>query len=202
MAKNSESLLRRKQLVVRDAIWNAAIDLFAEKGFDQTTVDGIAAAAGLSQRTFFRYFASKNDLLGQGMTAYGEALRAAIKAAPKSAQAFQVLRGAVLEIAAAVASLPRTRDVIAVVMQSPAAREAQLSRRAEVEDSLAQAFAARMKKGRENELTARLLAGLTLNLLDVTIRLWSADPAQPITAIAEQVMKSLCNVVAGAEGRS
>ena len=78
MAANSEELLRRKQQVVQDAIWNAAIDLFGEKGFDATTVDDIAAAAGVSQRTFFRYFASKSDLMGQSMLAYGEMLRAAI----------------------------------------------------------------------------------------------------------------------------
>lgn len=199
MAKNSEMLLKRKQLVVQDAIWNAAIDLFAEKGFDEATVDDIAAAAGVSQRTFFRYFASKSDLLGQGMLAYGEALRAAIKAAPKSAQEFEVLRGAVLEIAATVASLPRTREVIAVVMQCPAAREAQLSRRAEVEEKVAQAYAARIKKGSQNEMTARLLAGLTLTLLDVTLRLWYANPVQEITVVAERVMQNLHHVVAGVD---
>jgi AcrR family transcriptional regulator len=46
LATNSEVLLRRKQQVVQDAIWNAAIDLFGKKGFDETTVDDIAAAAG------------------------------------------------------------------------------------------------------------------------------------------------------------
>ena len=49
-------LQARKQEFVRDAIWTAAIDLFAEKGFEETTVDDIVAAAGTSRRTFFRYF--------------------------------------------------------------------------------------------------------------------------------------------------
>jgi len=195
-------LLRRKQQVVQDAIWNAAIDLFGEKGFDETTVDDIAAAAGVSQRTFFRYFASKSDLMGQGMLAYGVAIRAAIKASPKSAPAFDILRKAVLDVAAMVASSPRTRDVIAVVIKFPAARDAQLSRRAEVEEHIAQAFAARLKKGRKNELTARLLAGITLTVLDQTLHFWYADGAPNIAVVAEQVMKRLCSVVAGAEDRS
>jgi len=199
LTASSKMLLRRKQQVVQDAIWNAAIDLFGEKGFDQATVDDIAAAAGVSQRTFFRYFASKNDLMGQSMLDYGDLLSAAIQASPKSANAYGVLRMAVLEIAAEVASFARTRDVIAVVIQCPAAREAQLSRRAEVEENVAQAFAARMKKGRKDELTARLLAGLTLTILDLTMRLWFADGAQKITAVAKQVMKGLCSLVADAE---
>ena len=199
MARKSEVLLKRKQQVVQDTIWNAAIDLFGEKGFDATTVDDIAAAAGVSQRTFFRYFASKSDLMGQGMVSYGIAIRAAIQASPKSARAFDVLRTAVLEVAAAVASYPRTWDVIAVVIKYPAARDAQLSRRAEVEESVAQAYAARMKKGREGELTSRLLAGITLTVLDVTMRLWSADGSQDISAVAEQVMERLGSIAIEAD---
>ncbi len=200
MATNSEVLLRRKQQVVQDAIWNAAIDLFGKKGFDETTVDDIAAAAGVSQRTFFRYFASKSDLMGQGMLTYGEALRAAIKASPKSANAFDVLRGAVLDVATTVASFPRTRDVIAISIKCPAAREAQLSRMGQVEQIVAQAFAARMKRGRENEMSSRLLGGLTLTILDETMRLWFNGGTQDIAVVAEQVMKGLCSLVAGADG--
>ena len=198
MSANSE-LLKRKQKVVQDAIWNAAIDLFGEKGFDDTTVDDIASTAGVSQRTFFRYFASKSDLMGQGMLVYGEALRAAIKASPKSAQAFDVLRRAVLEVAAMVASSPRTHDVIAIVVNYPAAREAQLSRMDQIEQSVAQAYSSRMKKGRENELASRLLAGLTFTILDETMRLWSVNGAPSITVVAERVMKRLCSLVAGAD---
>src|SRR5437899_1533793 len=50
------TLQARKQRLVRDAIWDAAIDLFAQEGFDETTVDDIARAAGVSRRSFFRYF--------------------------------------------------------------------------------------------------------------------------------------------------
>jgi AcrR family transcriptional regulator len=198
LATNSELLLKRKQQVVQDAIWNAAIDLFAVKGFDESTVDDIVAAAGVSQRTFFRYFASKNDLMGKGMLTYGEALKAAIEACPDSADPFDVLRKAVLEIAATVASIPRTRDVIAVSINCSAAREAQLSRMGAVEEIVSQAFSVRIKKGRDNELTSRLLAGLTLKILDVTMRLWFEGGGKDITVVAERVIKGLCNLVPAA----
>src|ERR1022692_4783948 len=53
----------RKQQAVREIIWEAAIDLFEQKGYDETTVDEVAQAAGISQRSFFRYFATKGDLM-------------------------------------------------------------------------------------------------------------------------------------------
>jgi hypothetical protein len=88
--------------------------------------------------------------------------------------------------------------VIAIAIKYPAAREAQLSRRAEVEGSVAQAFATRLKNSRKNEMTARLLAGLTLTILDVTLGQWYAGGVQDVTAVAEQVMKKLSTLVAGA----
>ena len=81
-AGDPRTLHARKQQFVRDAIWDAATDLFAEKGFDETTVDDIAEAAGVSRRSFFRYFSSKSDLMAHGMVSYGAELSEAIELAP------------------------------------------------------------------------------------------------------------------------
>ncbi|MEU7813990.1 TetR family transcriptional regulator [Pseudonocardia sp. NPDC049154] len=58
----AERLDRRRDAATR-AIERAAVALFAERGFDRVSVDDVAVAAGISQRTFFRYFASKDDIL-------------------------------------------------------------------------------------------------------------------------------------------
>jgi len=189
----TETLKSRKQDVVRNAIWDAAVDLFAEKGFDETTVEEIAQAAGVSRRTFFRYFSSKNDLMGQGIVDYGTALSEAIRACPRSLSQIEVVHQTVLKVATGAADYPRLRKIMHVSETSPTAREAQMSRRAELEDRATEAFAERCRK-RSKDPTARLLAGLTLAMLDVTFRLW-LDREQDISDTAEQVFQTLVGVV-------
>ncbi|HEY3258655.1 MAG TPA: TetR family transcriptional regulator [Pseudonocardiaceae bacterium] len=53
----------RRRSTSRVELEQVAFDLFADKGFEETTVDEIAAAAGISRRTFFRYYESKNDVV-------------------------------------------------------------------------------------------------------------------------------------------
>src|ERR1700730_18539367 len=105
------TLQTRKQQVVRDAIWDAATDLFADKGFDETTVDDIAQAAGVSRRSFFRYLASNNDLLSHGLVNYGAELAAAIDACPQTYSLSEVFLETVLRVAQKSPAHPRARKI-------------------------------------------------------------------------------------------
>jgi AcrR family transcriptional regulator len=71
---------QRKKQFTKDALIAAALELFAAKGYDHTAVHEITDAVDVSERTFFRYFASKEDLvlsfIGEGATAFAEALAA------------------------------------------------------------------------------------------------------------------------------
>jgi AcrR family transcriptional regulator len=189
-------LQARKQDVVRSAIWDAAIGLFAERGFDETTIDEIARAAGVSTRTFFRYFASKADLMGQGMITYRSLLGEAVRRAPDALTPMQVLRHTVHRVAADAAAQPRTRQIVDIASASPAAREAQLARRAEVENALAESFAIRSRTGADDDVSGRLLAALTLAAVDVTFRVWSKTEGADIAAIADDVLDTLTGLVA------
>jgi len=185
----------RKQDVVRGALWDAAVDQFAEKGFEETTVDDIARVAGVSTRTFFRYFASKNDLMGQGMVTYQALLSAAIHGAPPALPPLEIVRHTVREVASEAASHPRTRQIVRIASASVAAREAQLSRRGEVENVVAKAFAERCRTSPADDVTPRLLLGLTMSILDVTFRVWSKQGDADIAAIVEDVFAALTGLV-------
>jgi AcrR family transcriptional regulator len=186
------TLQARKQQFVRDAIWDAAIDLFAQKGFDETTVDDIAELAGVSRRSFFRYFSSKSDLMAQGIVSYGTALTDAIQSCPRTYSFTEVFQETVLQVAKLSAANSRTRKIMQIAAEYPAAREAQLSRLAEVQDHVAEAFARRCKKGGKSDwMMANLLAGLTLSILGAIFRSWFDNNPSDISVTIDQAFATL-----------
>ena len=75
-----------------------ALRLFAERGFDDTTVDQIAAEAGVSRRTFFRYFDSKAEVLWSEFDAEVDNLRSVLAATPSDVPIMESVRAAVLAV--------------------------------------------------------------------------------------------------------
>ena len=95
------SLRERTRGAVRDEVMRCAWILFAEQGYAATTVEQVAEAAGMSRRTFFRYFANKDDLVLQRMLESSQQLADELAARPADEPAWQALRAAfdpVLEV--------------------------------------------------------------------------------------------------------
>jgi AcrR family transcriptional regulator len=76
--KNPEGLRERKRRETRQRLAETGLRLFLEKGYEQTTLDEIAEAAGVSRRTVFHYFDHKGDILLAWKSGLAEAMRAAI----------------------------------------------------------------------------------------------------------------------------
>ncbi|HYH50430.1 MAG TPA: TetR family transcriptional regulator [Acidimicrobiia bacterium] len=95
----AEGLRERHRKRTAADLEEAALRLFSEKGFDAVTIDDIAAAADVSRRTFFRYFASKEDvILSDHPKRLGE-LQAALDRRPADEPALTALRHAILSLA-------------------------------------------------------------------------------------------------------
>jgi AcrR family transcriptional regulator len=91
---------RKRQETLR-RITDAGVALFVERGFDAVTIDEIAAAAGISRRTFFHYFRSKDDVLLSFQSGMGEQIAERVRAAPEGARPFAAVRDAVVASCAA-----------------------------------------------------------------------------------------------------
>jgi len=81
----------------RGELSHLALQLFLERGFDSTTVDDIAAAAGIGRRTLFRYFASKNDLPWGDFEVLLERMRGFLRGLPVDMPLLEALGAAVIE---------------------------------------------------------------------------------------------------------
>ncbi len=125
----------------RSRLEQAALALYAERGFENTTVAEIAERAGLTERTFFRHFADKREVLFGGAGALVERLVAPIAAAPDSAAPIEAAMAG-LEAAAALleerADLARQRH--AVIAASPELQERELIKLAFVGNAIGDAL--------------------------------------------------------------
>lgn len=97
---DSHTLRERKKARTRHAIEACALELFASKGYEATTIEAITAECDISPRTFFRYFSSKDDILLGGSDARLTRLTQLLKARPAEESPLRALREAVVAVTA------------------------------------------------------------------------------------------------------
>jgi AcrR family transcriptional regulator len=187
----SPTIQERKQQVVRTAIWDAATDLFFEKGYDETTVEDIAEKAGVSRRSFFRYFSSKADLMGHGIVGYAAYLSDAIDGFPPEDSLAEIFRKTVLQAAQECAAHPRTRKIMEIAAKYPAAREAHHSRTPELQVRVTEAYARRVAKHSKEDLSPAIIAGLTLSVLSLIFQSWFEQRDKDISDVVNQALSTL-----------
>jgi AcrR family transcriptional regulator len=148
MAKNTDDMGNRLQ--------HAALDLFREQGYDRTTAAGIAARAGVTERTFFRYFADKREVLFGGEAVLRSALLRSINEAPEQLGPLETLFHAFHSVRSLLEnnrpfSVPR-QEVIAA---TPALQEREQAKLAALADALAVALKERGATELQSMLAAR-----------------------------------------------
>ena len=173
-----------------------ALELFAERGFEQTTVDDLAEAAGIGRRTFFRYFASKNDVVyGDFDAALGE-LRARLAATPEEVPLWDGIRDAVLAFnALPTGAEPQHRVRMSLVLHTPALQAHSTLRYAGWRAVIAEHAAARLGVA-VDALEAQLVAHQALACAVTAYEQWLARPGTDLAALLDQAFGSLA-VTAG-----
>lgn len=110
----------RPRVTSRAALERLAFDLFARQGFEATTVDDIAAEAGIGRRTFFRYFTSKNDLVWGDFEDQLETLRKLLRETDPCVPLVEAVRRAVVEFNRFdVSEVPWHRQRMELILRVP-----------------------------------------------------------------------------------
>ena len=174
----------------RERLERAALALFAEHGYEATTVAEIADRAGLTKSTFFRHFADKREVLFGGQDMLAELFSNAIRTAPPSATTADCLAAALESVA--VAFTPDRHDLApqrrAVIAANSELQERELLKRARLSSVMADALRARGA----DDTTARLAAEVGVLAFSTAYARWAApENHEPFTRIAHEALCEL-----------
>lgn len=173
---NEPALNIRKRRITRDRIASAAATLVAEDGLTATTVERIAAEAQVGRATFFRYFASKEDAVADGMTrVWLDVITAQLAAQPPDLTA----RDAVMAAFAALgddfgAISAQIRDLATMTRSSPALSAWTLQIYVGYETAIADLVAARFPDLRADDPRPRLIGALAMASVRIALDDWLA----------------------------
>jgi AcrR family transcriptional regulator len=179
----------------RERLLTAAMELYRERGFDQTTVAEIAARAGLTERTFFRYFADKREVLFGGSAALQELLVQKVAGAPDGTAPMDAVAAA-LEATSAVFDERRAfaRQRHALIASHPELQERELIKLA----SLAAAIAEALRRRGVNDPAASLASEAGIAVFKLAFERWLRDTKRrTLSAHVRDSLTALRAVAAG-----
>lgn len=180
MARNRQEVHQRLQ--------QAALELFRERGYDHTTAAEIAAHAGVTERTFFRHFADKRDILFGGEEAIQIALTAALADAPADFTPLQALQHAFRAVCGMFEenrafSEPRQQ----VIAATPALREREAGKMASIMAALVLTLE---QRGVEPRL-ATLVVQVGAAAFSYALAAWLADASEDLNTHLERAFERL-----------
>ncbi|GAA5121101.1 mycofactocin system transcriptional regulator [Haloechinothrix salitolerans] len=170
-----------------------AFALFESKGFDATTVDDIAAAAGIGRRTFFRYFDSKNDIVWGNFTEHLGYMREWFAARPPDQPLMDAVRTVVVDFNRLDPDqVPWHRRRMELILRVPALQAHSTLRYAAWRQVVAE-FVARRLGVSVDDLVPQALAYTVLGAALAAYEHWLANPQEELTSIIDRTMRDLAN---------
>ena len=185
----------------RAELEQTAFALFAERGFEQTTVDEIAAAAGIGRRTFFRYFPSKNDVPWGAFEAELDRMRVRLKACPPEVPLMDAIRLALIDFnRVAPAQVPLHRRRMELILRVPTLFAHSTLRFTAWRQVVAD-FAAERTGRRPDELAPQVIAHAVLGVAVAAYEQWLASPGDDLCELLDSAVRALGSAF-GREGAS
>lgn len=190
----AETLRERTRRAVRAELAEAAQELFLEHGYESTTVEQIASAAGLSRRSFFRYFDSKEALVLDKFEASTDAMVEAFERRPVDEPLWTSMR-AVFETPVAYQDDPHLRRraaaLQAIVQDNPGLRGAQLGGFATLQDRLVEAQISRLPDGAGRRLEVAAVISAAFACLQTAM---AEAPGDAGTSFADRLDRAMSAV--------
>jgi mycofactocin system transcriptional regulator len=162
-----------------------ALGLFAEHGYEQTTLDEIAAAVGVSRRTLFRYYESKPDIVWGDFALVIDALSGQLAAAPAGEGWFGALRGAIVACNRYDAAELDTLRIRMRLIGSVPALESHSLRRYEHWRGVVSEFVAERRGEHPDDLVPRLVSASALGTAMAAFAWWAEHGGDHVAVLRE-----------------
>jgi TetR/AcrR family transcriptional regulator, regulator of mycofactocin system len=181
----------RKRVTSRAELEHIAFDLFGRRGFEQTTIDDIACAAGIGRRTFFRYFPSKNDVVWGDFDQELERMRLHLKGFPPRLPVMDAIRVAVVDFNTfAPQQLPWHRRRMQLILRTPALQAHSTLRYAAWRQVITE-FAADRIGQRPDALAPRTIGYVALGVAIAAYEQWLQTEDADLGELLDAAMRQL-----------
>ena len=172
MTQKPAPIREQTRTVVRSLLARTAIELFGAKGFDNTTLDEVAAAAGVSRRTLFNYFRNKEDLALSGLDEQGELIAARLAERPADEDAWTALRSAFQVLEEIDMSAEGRLEFITLLFGNDSLRAGHAEKQARWQDLFAPHIEPRLPDSDRRTLQARAIAAAAIVCLQAANEEW------------------------------
>jgi mycofactocin system transcriptional regulator len=190
----------RRRATSRAELEQTAFTLFTARGFDATTVDEIAAAAGIGRRTFFRYFPSKNDIPWGAFEDELERMRVRLKASPPEIPLMDAIRVALIDFnRVAPAQVPLHRRRMELILRVPTLLAHSTLRFTAWREVVAE-FVAERTGRRPDDLAPQAIAHAVLGVAIAAYEHWLDDPGSDLGTLLDDAMRQLAGAFGTALG--
>ena len=190
----------RRRVTSQAELEQLAFGLFEANGFEQTTVEDIAAAAGIGRRTFFRYFPSKNDIPWGAFETELDRMRVRLKACPPEVPLMDAIRVALIDFnEVAPAQIPLHRRRMELILRVPTLLAHSTLRFTAWRAVIAE-FAAERPGCRPADLAPQAIAHAVLGVSVAAYEHWLDQPAADLGELLDAAMRQLAAAFAGSLG--
>ena len=165
-------LRERKRAETHARIQAEALRLFLERGFETTTLDDIAEASGVSRRSLFHYFESKEEIVLSARADFPNIIAQAVGRRPAGEPLLDMVENALIDTATRYGST-QTRDLSRLIRDTPALSAGEQAKYEHVERALAKALADR-KDLPEIDTACRVTAATAIGILKLAVESWLA----------------------------
>lgn len=185
---NVKNLRERQYEFARKSIFDAAFDLFKTKGFEETTVDDIAKAAGTSRRTYFRYFKTKEDVILSHIVDLGKLALSHLSNRPIDEKPIVSLRKV---IQSAVEEVKNTSlgTLESLVRKTPSLRAAWLLHLDVFKDQFSDLMKQRYPY--MDNTDSQILSRILLSFADMVLSSWISDTKIELASYIDNLMAKL-----------